>query len=483
VRRVLVAVFCSVAVWVAIGAAAPASLGGHTTADEPQYLLTAISLGEDRNLDISDERANRRYTPFHAAALPVQEKTQDDGSLVSPHDPLLPALLALPMLAGGWIAAKLFLAVLAGGLAALMVWTAVARFGVARRAAVISVLAFSAAAPLAMYGTQVYPELPGALAVAVAVAALTGPMRARGLLAAGAAVVALPWLSVKYAPVAAVLAAIAVVRCWRRDDRRAAAGLVVLLVAAGGIFAVAHQAWYGGFTPYAAGDHFVGGEATVMGVDPDYAGRAVRLVGLLVDRDFGLAAWQPAFLLVIPALVLLLRDRPRHWFVLVGPLLIGWLNATFVALTMHGWWWPGRQTVVVLPCAVLAVTWFAAPRPAVLRAVALLGVFGASVFAWLVAQAVFGDLTTVVTFEQISYPLVRGWQAILPDYRAQTTRDWVLHGAWLVAIATCVLATVRTQRSHGRRREGAADTTRPHFPVRRERFTVRLKETTCESVG
>ena len=145
---------------------------------------------------------------------------------------------------------------------------------------------------------------------------------------------------------------------------------------------------------------------------------------------------------------------------LVAPLAVGWLNATFVALTMHGWWWPGRQTVVVLPCAVLAVTWFAATRPVVLRALALLGLFGATVFAWLVAQSVFGNLTTIVTFDDISYPLVRGWQALLPDYRAQTSRDWIVHGAWLVAIAAVVLATWR-----------------PHFPIRRERFTVTLKET------
>ncbi|HEX5096385.1 MAG TPA: hypothetical protein VFX21_10235, partial [Acidimicrobiia bacterium] len=168
---------------------------------------------------------------------------------------------------------------------------------------------------------------------------------------------------------------------------------------------------------------------------------------------------QPAFLLAIPAVVLLLRDRPRHWLVLVAPLAVGWLNATFVALTMHGWWWPGRQTVVVLPCLVLAVTWFAASRPVVLRALALLGLFGATVFAWLVAQATFGGINTVVTFDHISYPLVRGWQLLLPDYRAHTPRDWVLHGAWLAAVAACVLATWR-----------------PHFAMK-QRFTMTLKET------
>ena len=57
----LVLVGVGVTCWVAPGIAAPASLGGRVTADEPQYLLTALSLGEDFNLDISVTKS-KRYT-------------------------------------------------------------------------------------------------------------------------------------------------------------------------------------------------------------------------------------------------------------------------------------------------------------------------------------------------------------------------------------------------------------------------------------
>lgn len=433
--KVLVLVGIVVAAWVALGITGPASRGGQLTADEPQYVLSAISLGEDRDLDIADELAEERYRVFHHANLPVQTEVQDDGSQVSPHDPLLPALLAAPVFVGGWIGGKLALALIAGVLAAAMVWVAVVRFAVPVRVAVITVLAFSMSAPLVFYGTMVYPEVPAALAVTFAIAAITGPLDRRGLLLAGAAIVVLPWLSVKFVPVAAALAVCVLLR---RRSFAFAGGLAI----AGVLFGVAHLAWYGGLTPYATGDHFVGGEFTAVGNNPDYLGRSTRLVGLLLDRDFGLAAWQPAFLLALPAAFVLVRQRPRSWWVLAIPFVAGWCNAAFIAFTMHGWWWPGRQTVVILPCVVVTVAWWAATRPHAVRVVAVLGVFGASVYAWLVAQAAIGDLTIVTRFEQISYPLVNAWRFLLPDYRELAARDWTLHAVWLAGIALLGLYAV-----------------------------------------
>nr|BFE83106.1 hypothetical protein GCM10020093_057070 [Planobispora longispora] len=83
----------------------------------------------------------------------------------------------------------------------------------------------------------------------------------------------------------------------------------------GAAYLAVHRLVWGGWTVYASGDHFqASGEFGVMGFDPDFAGRAVRLVGLMADRGYGLAAWQPAWLLLLPAvghgLRLLLSRRP-----------------------------------------------------------------------------------------------------------------------------------------------------------------------------
>ena len=427
----------AVALWVSIGIPVRATYGAQVTADEPQYLLTAISLAEDLDLDIADELAAERWRDFHSPArLPVQTKVLDGGRQVSPHDPLLPALLAVPVAVGGWVGAKVALAVMAGALAALVAWLAVARLGVDRRVAIAGTAVFAAAPPLAVYGTQVYPELPAALAVTGAVAVLTGARP--DVRAVAALVTVLPWLSVKYAPVAAAVAAVG----WYRAAAPDRARLLRLLAVSAAVFAVGHRLLYGGWTPYATGDHFTAGETSVMGFDPDYLGRSRRLVGLLVDREFGLVPWQPAFLLAVPAVAVALRRRPAHTAVLVVPLLAGWLVATFVALTMHGWWWPGRQVVVVLPLAVLLMLRHA-PAPAVVA----LGAAGVVTFAWLVLD----DVTWVVDFAGTSNPLYRLWRPLLPDGTSSSAGALFRHAAWTVLALAALVALAAPRRTRSPR--------------------------------
>src|SRR3954470_4057504 len=98
--------------WCLPGIGVRATVGAHVAVDEPQYLLSATSLAEDLDLDIHDELRARRWHEYHQAALPVQTKRLAGDREVSPHDPLLPLLLAVPMGLGGWIGAKAALAAL-----------------------------------------------------------------------------------------------------------------------------------------------------------------------------------------------------------------------------------------------------------------------------------------------------------------------------------------------------------------------------------
>lgn len=456
------------------GLGARATYGARVSADEPQYLLTAISLAEDRDLDISDEIAARRYRPFHEVLLDPQTiQLNGSGQELSPHDPLLPLLLAVPVGLAGWVGAKVFLALVAGATAAATLQLAVARFGVPVGVGVTVVVGCFAAPPFSVYATQVYPEMTAALCTVVALSGvLAEPWSRRWSWAAVVALAALPWLGVKYVPVAAVIGFAALVRvvARRRPDGPASGGgrlapplrlgaQVAGLVVAALAYLVIHRRVYGGWTVYAAGDEFTGGELGVVGRSPDYIGRSRRLIGLIVDRGFGLAAWNPVWLALVPAVVVAARRRSARSVALLATLAVGWATATWVALTMHGWWWPGRQTVVVLPLGVVVLAHAAAGSVVRLRALVLACAVATLTWWWVAWEASTGRRTVIVDFEQTSAPWYRLWRHLLPDHRRMSGLDVALTVIWLAALGAWAAAAA-TVSPGSRRDDGATPTGR-----------------------
>lgn len=258
-----------------------------------------------------------------------------------------------------------------------------------------------------------------------------------------AAVVALPWLSIKYAPVAAVLVLVAVTSLLLRGRRVAAVALTLGLGGAGAVYVAVHRAVWGGWTVYASGDHFqADGEFAVVGTEADYWGRSQRLAALLIDRDYGIAAWQPAWLLLLPALGWFAargRRRSGPLLAVVLPAAAGWLVASFVALTMNGFWFPGRQVVVVLPLVLLLILAWLRHAPELVRA-------GAVVLAWIgvlahVALLIDGHRdeatwVSVARVRDLGEPLHRTWIEALPDYRIADNAGLIWsHLSWLVIFA------------------------------------------------
>ncbi len=436
-----------------VGVAARATYGARTSADEPQYLLTALSLGEDGDLDISDELATRAYEPFHEITVDPQTYELADGRQVSPHDPLLPLLLALPMRVAGWVGAKLMLVAIAALTAALTASAAIRGWGVRPVTAGVTTVAAFGGLPLAGYASQVYPEMPAAAAVAVVLLAFgtgtTSPSW-RSIAAVLAVVIALPWLAIKYVPVAAVAGLAVLWRC--RRDRARVAAVMSVAIGAGVLYALAHQRWYGGWTVYATGDHFVDdGEFSVVGTEVDLLGRTRRIIGLLVDRQFGIAAWAPLWFLLPVAVTASARRRDRR--LLLGVLAAAWATATFIALTMHGWWVPGRQLVVGLPAAVvLLAAWIDdGAGPWRRRIVGGLGALGIVNWLWLAVEASTGRRTLIVDFAETGALPYRVLAPILPDGLRASSADDVWLAVW-TALVIIVAAVV------GRRSQAAEPT-------------------------
>ena len=113
---------------------------------------------------------------------------------------------------------------------------------------------------------------------------------------------------------------------------------------------------------------------------------------------------------------------------------------------MHGWWWPGRQLVVVLPAAVVAVAALVARFPA-LRWPCLAGcAVGVFNWLWLVVEASTGRRTLIVDFEETANPVYRAWSVLLPDHRNFDGTAAALTVVWVGALAAAaVWAAVRSR--------------------------------------
>lgn len=419
----------------AIAIPSRSTYGAQVSVDEPQYLLTALSIGEDLNLDISDEIEEEKFRTFHEVGLNTQTiDMNSSGQRLSPHDPLLPLLLSGPMRIGGWVGARVLLAIFAGLLASTTLWVAVRRFKVSPKIAAWVVGSFGAAPPLCSYGSQIYPEVPAALAVILAIATITGPRSKWNSIGFVLSITALPWLSIKYLPVAFTIFLLASLSNKKTERKRISTSTAVVFVLMAAIYLLSHQLVYQGWTVYSAGDHFVGSEFEVIGGDPDIWGRSNRIIGLLVDKGFGLAAWTPSFLILPIAIAFNCKKKVDNWNYLILPFLIGWSTATWVAFTMHGWWWPGRQTVVVLPLGIIAIAILLDHFQKFLLPTIVATAIGSIGWVWIAVETQTGRRALIVDFEETSWPWYKIWSKIFPDFHRMPTNTTWIATFWALAL-------------------------------------------------
>ena len=422
---------------------ARSTYGARVSSDEPQYLITALSLWEDFDLNVSDEIAERRYEPFHEITINQQTiALNDSGQELSPHDPLLPLILMVPYGIAGWVGAKVMLSFIIALCAALTLHVAVSRFAASAGPATWIIGVFFTSAPLTSYGTHIFPAGPAALALMAAFWAVTHPSRAkRWDVIAVLALIALPWLSVKYVPHAAVIALGLV---WKHRSAGERLALIsAAFVVASITYLLLHQGIYGGWTVYSTGDHFVeGSEFDVVGRRPRLLQRSRRLIGLLIDTQFGIGAWTPSFLAMPAALTALGRVRRDFPSMLAaGVILMGWIVATWVALTMHGWWWPGRQITPVLPFVVIAIALWVGDRTRHLVGVVTATLLGTATWLILAWEASTDRRALIVDFYDVESPWYRVLAATLPDHQRLNDWDSVMTFVWLAVLgATVVLA-------------------------------------------
>ena len=268
--------------------------------DEPHYLMVAESLLRDGDLSLERDYAEGRYAVFHDAPLAPHFRVRGKGGEIYSLHAVGLSVLILPAWAlAGYAGVTVFMALLAA-LVALEVreWVRelTGRDGLAEAAGWV----FALSPPLVHYAGLVFTEVPAALALSFGLRhARRADLGPAGAVAVGLAAAALPWLNVRYAPLAVLVVAHAL---WRHPRARVAlAVLAPTIVSAAGLL-VYHQALYGFWDP-----------RRVYGRRPEFAlsTLAEGLPGLLLDQEFGLLVYAPVLALALPGFAFLWRRDRR----------------------------------------------------------------------------------------------------------------------------------------------------------------------------
>ena len=445
------ALFLALALAYAFSLGIRATNGASITGDEPFYLLTTQSLLEDGDLDLRNQYDARSYEAFfdHPDGLWKQSMPSRDGRLLSPHNPGLSVLLVPGFALGGLTGAQAQLLLTAAAtmaLAFVLATRLTGRSGVSWLAALgvgLSAVAF-------VHSTEVYPEIPAALALTLSLLVVTKKERPTLLDAvwAAAALSAMCWLGVKYAPLAALVSAYFLFRA----DGPGRATLVGLGCASAALFFWFHLETFGSLTPYSVNVVYSGQSTVeVFGRHVDFGDRLYRLWGLFVDRHFGVGRWAPLLLAAVPGLVLLVRRGSAHR-VVFGLIAAQVLIATFVAITMMGWWFPGRTLMTVLPLFALPLVLAVAAAPSWARAtIALLAAYGVTITGGLAHAGHSGEVKIAVDPFDMGFPPFQAVYWLFPDYRAWTLETWALTVLWLALAGLAFVLAAPPARRYARR--------------------------------
>ena len=449
-----------------------ATRGASITGDEPFYLLTTQSLLTDGDFDLANQYESRSYTSFfdHPDGLWYQSVPQEDGRLLSPHNPGL-SFLAIPgFVLGGLVGVQTQMLLLAS-VSLTMAFVLADRLTGHRLTTWVVSLGVGLTATAFIYSTEIYPEFPAALALVAAlllVTRLPRPGLVDGLWLA-AVLTVMCWLGIKYAPLALIVSAYFLLRANR-------AGRIALLSAgaiSAAVFAGFHLHLFGGLTPY--GNNAVYAQwntAEILAGHIEIGERYYRLWGLFIDRQFGIGRWAPLLLVVVPGLALLAAGKGAFRLVL-ALVLAQLLMASFVAITMMGWWFAGRTMVTVLPLFVIPIALVVARSHLWGRVgVALLGCYSLAITVGLTSAAHAGAVTIAVDPFDMTFPPFQGLAGLFPLYTSWTTETWWLTFFWLTLGSLAVGTTAWTEVASTAQRIASRKWRLPGRPFHYRRNTI-----------
>ena len=426
----MVVIFLSLSLFYISSIDIRATRGASITGDEPFYLMTTQSLLEDGNLDISPQYATKSYKAFfdHEKDLWRQSVAMSDETVLSPHNPGLSVLLVPGFALGGLLGSQVQMLLMAGMTFALT-YLLVLRISGAQIVSFFATLAVGVSATPYIYATEIYPEYPAGLALIIALLLIQGCTRIGTIrmLALVLCLTLIPWLGVKYSPLVVLLGSWAILNM----SISSRIGFVLVGVMSGFIFVWFHMETFGALTPYTIGAVYAGNDTlTIIDKHLSFDGRLYRVLGLFVDQRFGIARWAPILLLVpLGVAISLFRSSSTRW--IAGLIGIQVFIASFVAVTMMGWWFPGRTLMTIAPLMSVLLALVILEANLLGRVfIIVLGIYSLMITLALMVGGHLEQVVIAVDPFKLPSPLIRLSAGLFPNYEMWGVDTWVLTGVW-----------------------------------------------------
>lgn len=432
--------------------------------DEPHYLVASYSAAFDGDFDLSNNYRDPGTLIGGPMGLEPEAHARRgrDGRLRPVHDIGMPLLFAPYVrvahatarslgrtVPSEWLArarlteSLLFRHLVSLAMIALTALVAVELFralqdmGGAPRSAWWWALFVTLSPPFLSHAFLFFTEIPSALIVLFVFRRLQrGTLTRAEAVACAVGVGVLPLIHVRNIPLAAALAATAVVRR-RTLGPSQVAPMAVAMLAGLAVRAVVTWRFWGTLvtTPHARPGEWSGAAASAHET-------ATRLLGWAWDREYGLFAYAPIYLLAVPGLLLMARRNSRA---LWGVVAVAGVYLAAIALPLvnvHGWtggWSPaGRFLVPIAPLLALAA--FAAWRGgSPLEWVIVVAQVLLSAVVWQRPKLLWNDGDGVSALCDVPAPQC----VALPSMVLAGAADWLGAAAWSAAAALLAWWTVR----------------------------------------
>jgi hypothetical protein len=443
----------TVAIWlvtVLTSAAAAARLTETTLfpgGDEPHYLVIAQSLWRDHDLKIENNHTRGDYYEYFKQEIAPHYLTHgSDGEIYSVHPIGLPILIA-PVLGLGGYRAVVWLLILMSATAATIAWRWAVAMLNAPGAATFAWAAIVGSTPFLFNTFTVYPEIAAALAVMIVLALARKADLASAplfrLVCIGLTCGALPWLSTKYAPMSAVLMAVALARVLPKVSALSRPTAAIALP-----YLASLVAWIAFFYIYWGSPWPSAPYGQVVQTSP--RNLILGAPGLLFDQEYGLLAYAPIYVLGFTGLWAMWRSggELRRQAVEIKLIFLSLL----ASVGAFGIWWGGSAAParplasgLLLFSLPIAAAFRAAPAGSAERA-------GQHVLLWIgvgiaLTLALAQQGLLINNWRDGSSSLLEWWSPrwdlwrLAPSFVLRNAPLAYLHTAWwlLIAMVTAVV--------------------------------------------